>query len=160
MWSTEMSRLFAKSNFNFSIQPICVLKISHIGPSPNTIRHLVAKIGQYFYFLNTVKHKNLSNFLVYKSKSILTTSNSFPLILSHIDIRSYEEIYAEVGWKRFVCGTGLHGYVKILLLQMVMPLTHFGSSCEKNIENWLQKVKLEKKKNNNNNNNNNHHQTN
>ena len=39
---------------------------------------------QIFKFLNNVKHKNLSPHLAYNSKSILATSDSFPLIMSQI----------------------------------------------------------------------------
>ena len=39
---------------------------------------------QIFEFLNNVKHRNLSPLVAYNSKSILATSDSFPLIVSHM----------------------------------------------------------------------------
>ena len=42
------------------------------------------RYDQFFEFLNNVKHRSLSPLLAYNSKSILATSDSFPLIMSHI----------------------------------------------------------------------------
>ena len=39
---------------------------------------------QFFEFQNNVKQRNMSSVLAYNSKSILATSDSFPLIMSHI----------------------------------------------------------------------------
>ena len=39
---------------------------------------------QFFEFQNNVKHRNMSSDLAYNSKSILATSDSVPLIMSHM----------------------------------------------------------------------------
>ena len=66
--------MLANFKCEFSTQLICALK------TPLKSDIWVQRYGQFFYFSNNARHKNLSPFSVYKSKSILATSNSFPLI--------------------------------------------------------------------------------
>ena len=44
---------------------------------------------QFFEFQNIVKDRNMSSVLAYNSKSTLATSNSFPLIMSHIKMSRF-----------------------------------------------------------------------
>ena len=71
-WSTEMSFMLAKFNFDFSTQPKCIIKNATIWCNPYYNWTFGCKDIRIFFLLfkNYVKHKNLSPFLFNNSKPI------------------------------------------------------------------------------------------
>ena len=63
---------------------ISFFKMLHFDSNPSQWDIWLQRYEYFFKFKNNVKHKNLSPLLACNSKSIFPTSNSFPLIMSHI----------------------------------------------------------------------------
>ena len=82
--SRGMSHMLAIFNFDFSIQITCPFKCYILIQSSSQSDIWLQRYEQFFKFKNNVKHKNLSPLSGCNSKSIFPTSNSFPLIMSHI----------------------------------------------------------------------------
>ena len=82
--SREMRHMSAMSKFEFSIYNLLVhLKSYILIQTPLLSEIWFQRYEQIYEFLNNVKHKNLSTLLAYNSKSILATSDSFPLVILH-----------------------------------------------------------------------------
>ena len=68
----------------FNINHLVHLKCYILIKTPSQSDILLQRYEYFFEFKNNVKHKNLSPLLACNSKSIFLTSDSFPLIMSHM----------------------------------------------------------------------------
>ena len=82
--SREMSHLSAIFNFEFQYNLLAHIKFYILIHTPLQSDIWFKRYEQFFVFQNNVKHGNMSSVLAYNSKSILATSESFLLIMSHI----------------------------------------------------------------------------
>ena len=83
--SRGMSHMSAMFNIAFLTLITCTFKVLHFDLNPISVGHPVAEIWTFFLkFKNNEKYKNLSPLYACNSKSIFLTSDSFPLIMSHI----------------------------------------------------------------------------
>ena len=86
-------------NFQFWFFNINYLSIKHatfLIPIPSQSDIWLRGYEQFFHFRNSVKHKNLSPLLACNSTSIFPTSDSFPLIMSHIGNSKYTHNVARI----------------------------------------------------------------
>ena len=68
----------------FKYKPLVNLKCYILIQIPSQLDIWLQRYERFFKFKNNVKHKNLSPLLACNSKSIFPTSDSFPLIMSHM----------------------------------------------------------------------------
>ena len=82
--SKGMSHMSANSILIFQYRSLVHLKYYILIQTPSQSDIWLQSYEQFFEFKSNVKHKNLSPLLACNSKSIFPTSDSFPLIMSHI----------------------------------------------------------------------------
>ena len=106
----------------FQYKSLVHLKCYILIQTPSQLNIWLQRYEQFFKVKNNVKHKNLSPLLACNSKSIFPTSDSFPLIMSHISVSRHMH---DVGSKIIFtfCRHFMVQYVRTAIEMSVLLLT-------------------------------------
>ena len=84
-WSREMSHVSKFFNFEFLTPLSDILKMLYFDANPTRIGGLVSELWAiHQYTKHNIIQNNLNSFFAHISKTIYATSDSFPLIISHM----------------------------------------------------------------------------
>ena len=107
----------------FKYKPLVHLKCYILIQTLSQSEIWLQRYGHFFEFKNNVKQKNLSPLLACNSKSIFSTSDSFPLIMSHIVYSNVETVWLSPCKTIFVCYVGFNNFC-LSHQHMLYPATH------------------------------------